>query len=175
MVTLSSCMIWPKISFILPPNEYGCVETSLGLRSTYKVRLDLGGYLNPHAYIVKPTHPKRVTVWCGYWSRDLIGPFFFDNEQGDAVTINGERYRVMLNEFFHKNWRGGYLQHLVSIERLYVPHSRCFAPQSWCYLVTSELRFDTVWLLFVVFEAHIISLRADVVWQPRSCDLTPLR
>ena len=38
---------------------------------------DIGGYLNkrncrilatenPHAYIVKPTHPKRVTVWCGF-------------------------------------------------------------------------------------------------------------
>ena len=25
MVTLSSCLIWQIISFILPPNEYGCV------------------------------------------------------------------------------------------------------------------------------------------------------
>ena len=25
MITLSSCMIWQIISFILPPNEYGCV------------------------------------------------------------------------------------------------------------------------------------------------------
>ena len=25
-----------------------------------------------------------------------------------------------------------------------------------------------------VFEDHIISRRADVVWPPRSCDLTPL-
>ena len=38
---------------------------------------DFGGYVNkqnchvwgteaPHAYIEKPTHPKRVTVWCGF-------------------------------------------------------------------------------------------------------------
>ena len=38
---------------------------------------DLGGYVtkqncrirgtkNPHAYIEKPTHPKRVTAWCGF-------------------------------------------------------------------------------------------------------------
>ena len=66
------------------------------------------------------------------------------------------------NFFFHKNWRGGYWQHLVLTGRLYVPHSRnytrCFAPcfwrshyqpQSWCRLATSELRFDTVELLFV--------------------------
>ena len=25
------------------------------------------GTENPHAYTEKPTHPKRVTVWCGFW------------------------------------------------------------------------------------------------------------
>ena len=65
---------------------------------------DLAGYVNtqycriwgtknPHAYIEKSTHPKRVIVWCGFW------PFFFENEQGEAVTVNGDRYRAMLNEF----------------------------------------------------------------------------
>ena len=96
---------------------------------------------NPNTYIEKPTHPKRVTVWCGFCFRGIIGPFFFENEQGEAVTVNGDRYRAMLN----KNLRGGYWQHLVSTGRGYVPHSRiytrCFAPcfwishyqpQSWC-------------------------------------------
>ena len=54
---------------------------------------------NPHAYIEKPTHPKRVTVCCGFWSRGIIGPFFFENEQGKAVTVIGDHYRAMLNEF----------------------------------------------------------------------------
>ena len=44
-------------------------------------------------------HPKRVTVWCGFWSWGIIGTFFFENEQGNAVTVNGDRYRAMLNEF----------------------------------------------------------------------------
>ena len=26
------------------------------------------GTENPHAYIEKPAQPKRVTVWCGFWS-----------------------------------------------------------------------------------------------------------
>ena len=52
-----------------------------------------------HTYIEKPIHPKRVTVWCGFWSRGIIGTFFFENEQGVAVTFNGDRYRTMLNEF----------------------------------------------------------------------------
>ena len=70
----------------------------------------LGGYVseqscriwgteNPHAYIGKPTHSKRVTVWCGFRSSGIIGPFFFENAQGEAVTVNAERYRAMLNEF----------------------------------------------------------------------------
>ena len=50
------------------------------------------------------THTNRVTVCCGFWSRGIIGPFFFENEQGEAVTVNGHRYRAMLNEFlFTKN------------------------------------------------------------------------
>ena len=51
-----------------------------------EAHFDPGGYVNKqncriwgtenmHAYIEKPTHPKRVTVWCGFWSRDIIGPF----------------------------------------------------------------------------------------------------
>ena len=54
---------------------------------------------SPQAYIEKLTHPKRVIVWCGFWSRGIIGPFFFENEQGDAVTVNGDSYRAMLNKF----------------------------------------------------------------------------
>ena len=70
---------------------------------------DLGGYVNKqncriwgtekfHVYIEKPAHPKQVTVWCVFWSRGIIGPFFLENEQGEAVTINKDRYRAMLNE-----------------------------------------------------------------------------
>ena len=66
---------------------------------------DLGGYVNKqkcciwdtenlHTYIEKPTHPKRVTVCCGFWSRSIIGPFFFENEQGEVVIVNGDRYRA---------------------------------------------------------------------------------
>ena len=80
-----------------------------------EAHFDLGGYANnqncctenPHAYIEKPIHPTRVTVWCGFWSRDLIGPFFLENKQGVAVTINGDRYRDMLNEFMFIKFEEG--------------------------------------------------------------------
>ena len=57
------------------------------------------GTENLHTYIEKPTQAKRVTVWCGFWSRGIIGQFFYENEQEEAVTVNGDRYRAMLNEF----------------------------------------------------------------------------
>jgi len=45
-------------------------------------------------------HPQRVTVWCGMWSGGIIGPFFFENEEGAAVTVNSVRYRGMLEDLF---------------------------------------------------------------------------
>ena len=74
-----------------------------------KAHFDLGGYVNkqncrirgtenPYAYIGKPTHPKRVTVWCWFWSRGIIETFVIENEQWETLTVNGDRYRAMLNE-----------------------------------------------------------------------------
>ena len=54
---------------------------------------------NPYAYIEKPTHRKKDTVCSGFCSRGIIGPFFFENEQVEAITVNCDRYQVMLNEF----------------------------------------------------------------------------
>ena len=52
--------------------------------SSDEAHFDLGGYVNkqncriwgtenPHVYIEKSMHPKRVTVCCGLWSRGIIG------------------------------------------------------------------------------------------------------
>ena len=78
--------------------------------SSDEAHFDLDGYVNKqncriwgtenrHAYIEKPIHPKRFTVWREFCSRVIIGPFFFENEQEVAVTVNGDRYRTILNEF----------------------------------------------------------------------------
>ena len=99
-------------------------------------------------------HPKPVTGNWAIFLRKWVRRGRYS--QWQWLSGHVDRY------FVHKNWRGGYWQHLSSTGRRYVPHSRsysrCFEPrfwrshyqaQSWCRLATSELQFDTVGLLFV--------------------------
>ena len=132
-----------------------------------EAHFDLGGYVNkqncsiwgtenPHAYIEKPMHPKTVKQW--FWSRGIIGQFFFDNERGVAVTVNFDRYRAMLNEFL-----------FTEIEEEVIGNI-WFQQDGFTYY-TAEASPN---VLRSVVDDRIISCRADVVWPPLSCDLTPL-
>ena len=111
------------------------------------------GTENPQAYIEKPTQSKSVfsadfgqeAIFLRKWARR--------GRYSQSRSLSGHVERI----FDHKNWRAGYWQHLVSTGRRYVSHSRSY---TLCFRL--------------VFEDRIISLRADVVWPPRSYDLTPL-
>ena len=92
-------------------------------------------------------HPKRVTVWCGFWSRGIIGPFLFQNYQEVAVTVNDDRYRAMLNKFL-----------FTKLEDEDIGHIWFKQYGATCH--TAEATFD---VLRPVFEDRIISRRADVV------------
>ena len=92
-----------------------------------EAHFDLGGFVNKqncriwgtenqHACIEKSTHPKRGT------------------EQGEAITVNGDRYRAKLNVFLFKK-----------LKRM---------------ILATEGTLD---VLRPVFEDSIISRRADVV------------
>ena len=83
---------------------------------------------------------------------------FFENEQGKAITVNGDRYRAMLNEFLS-----------TKIEEEYIGHIWFQHDGATCD--TTEATLD---VLRTVFEIRIISRRAVVVWPSRSCNLTPL-
>ena len=100
----------------------------------------------------------RVTVWCGFCSRGLIGPFFFENEQAEAVTVKSDRYRAMFNEFL-----------FTKIEEEDIGKIQFQQDGATCH--TAEATLD---VLRPVFEDRIIIRRADVVWPPRSCVLTLL-
>ena len=70
----------------------------------------------------------------------------------------GDRYRATLNEFL-----------FTKIEEEDIRNIWFQQVGATCH--TAETTLD---VLRHVFEDRIISRRADVVWPPRSCDLTPL-
>ena len=48
-------------------------------------------------YTLKSRRTQNESLfWCGFWSRGIVGPFFFENE---TVIFNCDRCRAMLNEF----------------------------------------------------------------------------
>ncbi|GFU86628.1 uncharacterized protein TNCV_3399271 [Trichonephila clavipes] len=55
---------------------------------------------NPQVYAETPLHPEKLTVWCASWAGGIIGPYFFKNDEGHNVTVNGDRYRAMITNFF---------------------------------------------------------------------------
>ena len=108
--------------------------------------------------ILRHYFENHSNVWCAFWSKGIIGPVFFENQQGEDVTVNGDCYRAMLNEFlFTKSEE-------EDIGNIWIQQD-----SATCH--TGKATLD---VLRPVFEDHIISCRADVVWPPRRCDLTPL-
>ena len=99
------------------------------------------GHRKPADIFEKPAHPKRVSVWCGFWSRLIY--IYINNwtifPRKWARRSRYSKWRLLSGHveriFVHKNWRGGYWQHLVSTGRCYVLHNRsytrCLAPCFW--------------------------------------------
>lgn len=117
----------------------------------------LWGTENPRIIHEKPLHTQRATVWCGFWAGGVIGPYFFENEAGDAVTVTGERYRNMIMEFLWPQLEG------MEFEDMWFQQDGA----------TSHTARETIALLSEKFPARLISRNGDQNWPPRSCDLTP--
>ncbi|CAH2000968.1 unnamed protein product [Acanthoscelides obtectus] len=71
----------------------------------------LNGYVNkqncriwsedqPEALQELPMHPEKITVWCGLQAGGIIGPYFFKDDNGRNVTVNGERYQLDLADMW---------------------------------------------------------------------------
>jgi len=54
---------------------------------------------NPIELNERPLHSSKVTVWCAISSFGIIGPYFFEDEGEEAVTVIGPHYVHMLENF----------------------------------------------------------------------------
>lgn len=102
------------------------------------------------------THfPPKVTVWCGFWLGGVIGPYFFENDEGNAVTVNSERYRSMLENFFWPELIG------LDMRRIWFQQDGA----------TCHTARQTIDLLKTKFGNRIISRNGPINWPSRSCAL----
>ncbi|GFW83184.1 uncharacterized protein TNCV_3237311 [Trichonephila clavipes] len=101
---------------------------------------------------------EKLTVWCALWAGGIIGPYFFKNDAGHNVTVNGNRYRAMITIFFIPELYNHDVQEL-------------WFQQDGATCHTARATID---LLKDTFGARVISRFGPVNWPPRSCDLTPL-
>ncbi|GFV95008.1 transposable element Tc3 transposase [Trichonephila clavipes] len=113
---------------------------------------------NPHVYVETPLHPEKLTVWCALWANGIIGPYFFKNDEGHNVTVNGDRYRAMIINFFIPELNNHDVQEMWFQQ-----------DGATCHTVRA-----TIDLLKDTFGDRPISRFGPVNWPPRSCDLTPL-
>ncbi|GFV85433.1 putative transposase [Trichonephila clavipes] len=112
---------------------------------------------DPQVYVETPLHPEKLTVWCALWAGGIIGPYF-KNDEGHNVTVNGDRYRAMITNFFIPELNNHDVQEL-------------WFQQDGATCHTGRATID---LLKDTFGDRIISRFGPVNWPPRSCDLTPL-
>ncbi|GFW89070.1 putative DD41D transposase [Trichonephila clavipes] len=93
------------------PYEASCVILKQYFARNDEAHFWLNGYVNkqncriwseanPQVYVETPLHPEKLTVWCALWAGGIIGPYFFKNDEGHNVTVNGDRYRAMITNFF---------------------------------------------------------------------------
>ncbi|GFW96317.1 uncharacterized protein TNCV_1918431 [Trichonephila clavipes] len=94
---------------------------------------------------------------CRIWSEGLLESFF-KNDEGHNVTVNGDRYRAMITNFFIPELNNHDVQEL-------------WFQQDGATCHTARATMD---LLKDTFGDRLISRFGPVNWPPRSCDLTPI-
>ncbi|KAK9887530.1 hypothetical protein WA026_023252 [Henosepilachna vigintioctopunctata] len=126
--------------------------------STNEIAALLPSEYNPQVYVKTPLHPEKLTVWCALWADGIIGTYFFRNDDGQNVTVNGDRYRVMMTNFFIPELNDHDVQELWFQQ----------------YVATCHTARASIDLLKDTFGDRLISSFGPVNWPPRSCDLTLL-
>jgi len=110
---------------------------------------------NPHEFHQRPTYDPKVIVWCAVWSRGVKGPYFFEDEEGKAITVTSQRYTEMINEILSPNLP---------------PNNGTL----WFQLdgAMAHMAVISIAALRRLFPQRVISRFSDVLWPPRSPDLT---
>ena len=108
---------------------------------------------NPRAVHKRELYPVKCTVWCALTPNEIIGPYFLDND-GNAVTVTGERYRAILQNFL---WPA-----IGNRVRMWFQQDGA----------TAHTARESMQLLWEHFNGRIVSQFGDVNWPSHSPDRT---
>ncbi|GFU44303.1 uncharacterized protein TNCV_3041401 [Trichonephila clavipes] len=128
------------------------MATSTNKTAAFVVKL-IPKCMSKHRYI-----QKKLSVWCALWAGGIIGPYFFKNDEGHNVTVNGDRYRAMITNFSIPELNNHDVQELWFQQDGETCHTGG---------ATIDLLKDT-------FGDRLISHFGPVNWPPTSCYLTQL-
>jgi hypothetical protein len=118
------------------------------------------GTEKPDFCIERSLYSQKLTVWAAMSSSGIIGPFFFEDENGDVETINSARYLNVLKRKF-----------VPALRRKGADFNSIWFQQDGATPHTSG---EVISWLEKTFGTHFISYRTDNVWPPHSPDLSPL-
>ena len=57
-------------------------------------------HAHPHEHTYQPLSQEKVTVWCSIGRNGIIGPYFFEDESGNRVTVDTDRYIALMRPRF---------------------------------------------------------------------------
>ena len=124
----------------------------------YKQNIRYGSDSNPHVLHESSLQPEKITVWRSLWVDGVIASYFFHDDQDRHITVNGNRYRSMITEYFCPKLDD------MDLEDMWFQQDGA----------TSHPANVTINLLETKFGERVIARNGPVGWPPRSCDLTPI-
>ena len=117
------------------------------------------GSTPPTEVIEKPLHSLKCTAWVAMLEQGLIGPLWFEDENGRTKTIDSEGYIEVLAKF----WTA-------------LGQRRAQRGVQWLQQDGATPHCSNVTLSWIEtrFSDRVISRRCDNDWAPHSPDLNPL-
>jgi len=113
---------------------------------------------NPQELHQRPLHIERLTVWCGITSFGVLGPYFFEDSKGAAVTETSKRYVAMLRNFCEPELR----RRGINLSSVWFQQDGATAHTAWASMS----------VLLEMFPQHVISRGSNVPWPTCSPDVS---
>lgn len=86
----------PDMSYRLIMGDEAHFDLTGGVFNQQNVRF--WGTEQPRVTRERDPHALRLAVWCGVTALGVLGPYFFEDERGRTLSVNGERYRAILRD-----------------------------------------------------------------------------